>query len=104
MTISHVSQATTSATWAPRFAERFVSTSSEQMRAAAQRSAEVARRPAKRARHSAPDEYVEAISDLQYGLRWVPKGKRFKRSDPLVIAHPEVFDVRYRLSEEVSEH
>jgi hypothetical protein len=64
----------------------------------------VAGRPTKRTHHSAPDEYVEAASDLQYGLHWVPKGKRLERSDPLVVAHPEVFDVRYRLTQEVREH
>jgi hypothetical protein len=48
----------------------------------------VSRRPTKRARQSAPDECVEAIADLPYGLRWVPRGKRFKRGDPLVHRAP----------------
>jgi antitoxin (DNA-binding transcriptional repressor) of toxin-antitoxin stability system len=52
---------------------------------------------------SAPDQSVEAISDLQFGRRWVRKGTRLARRDPLVVAHPEVFEVRYRLSEEVSD-
>jgi hypothetical protein len=54
-------------------------------------------------RLSAPHSYVEAETDLQYGIRWVPKGTRLDRSDPLVVAHPEVFRVVYRLIEEVKD-
>jgi hypothetical protein len=50
-----------------------------------------------------PDDSVEAITDLQYGRRWVPQGTRLERSDPLVADHPEVFQVRYRLDQERSE-
>jgi hypothetical protein len=62
----------------------------------------VRRRKQPTARLSAPHTHVEAETDLQYGVRWVPRGTRLDRSDPLVVAHPEVFRVVYRLSEEVN--
>jgi hypothetical protein len=54
-------------------------------------------------RLSAQDETVQAITDLQSGRRWVPRGTRLQRSNPLVVKHPEVFAVRYRLSEDARE-
>jgi hypothetical protein len=59
------------------------------------------RTPKPTLRFSAPHTHVEAETDLQWGIRWVPRGTRLDRSDPLVVAHPEVFRVVYRLSEEV---
>ena len=55
--------------------------------------------PAKRP----PSDLVEATEDLQYGPRWVPRGTKLERSDPLVREAPHLFEVRYRLSEEVGE-
>jgi hypothetical protein len=52
-------------------------------------------------RFTAPDNSVVATDDLQYGHRWVPKGTRLERTDPLVVEAPHLFEVRYRLSEEV---
>lgn len=51
-----------------------------------------------------PDDSVEAREDLQYGQRWVPRGMRLKRNDPLVLEAPHLFYVKYALSEEVNQN
>jgi hypothetical protein len=51
---------------------------------------------------SAPDDTAEACADLQYGQRWIPRGMKLKRTDPLVLEAPHLFYVRKVLSEEVN--
>ena len=54
-------------------------------------------------RFSAPNETVEAIEDIQAGSRWIPRGTRLSRTDPVVLEKPGWFQVRYALSEEMND-
>jgi hypothetical protein len=51
----------------------------------------------------APDDQVEAIQDLSKGGRYVTRGTRLSRSDPVVLERPDLFQVRYRLDQEVND-
>ena len=50
----------------------------------------------------APTDTVYALSGVSKGGRWVEKGTPLTRSDPMVIERPDLFEVRYRLDQEVT--
>ena len=56
-----------------------------------------------RAGHVAPDDLVWAVVDLQRGGRYVHRGDRLQRDDPMVLEAPEYFEVKYPLTMEVTE-
>jgi hypothetical protein len=50
----------------------------------------------------APTDMVYALTAVSKGGRWVEKGTPLTRTDPMVIERPDLFEVRYRLDEEVT--
>lgn len=54
-------------------------------------------------KRSAPGDLVYALVDVSKGSRWVSKGTPLRRDEPMVLERPDLFEVRYPLSEEVND-
>jgi hypothetical protein len=55
--------------------------------------------PTKVAPHT---DIVYALSDVSKGGSFVRKGAPIRRNDPMVLERPDLFEVRYRLDQEVT--
>jgi hypothetical protein len=47
---------------------------------------------------------VYATTDLSKGSRYVRRGDPVRRDDPMVLERPDLFEIRYLLSEEAKQN